>query len=189
MLALYLAALLAAFGAFGIQLFFGHHDAGAGAMTSRTTAITTRARGRSSPACGSGRSRSSPSVSSVSLLTLFELGGDGLDVDRRVGVRLAAGLFAAIVIRRLTEHGATSHAASRDVVGSVGRVVIPIDLGGPGKVRVEVKGSHVDYVARSRESLSIARRRDRRGVRGRRGRRVARAERAQARACLSARPR
>jgi hypothetical protein len=37
----------------------------------------------------------------------------------------------------------------------MGRVVVPITPQGPGKIRVEVKGTSVDLIARAREAIDM----------------------------------
>ncbi len=66
---------------------------------------------------------------------------------------LVSGYVSASVVRRLQGQGTSSSATSRDVVGLVGRVIVPPSTETRGKVRVSVHGSTVDYVARSKESL------------------------------------
>ena len=67
---------------------------------------------------------------------------------------IASGLLAHTVVRRLQGHGTSSVATSRDVIGQVGRVIVPPSTETRGKVRVSVRGSFVDYVARSEEALA-----------------------------------
>lgn len=66
---------------------------------------------------------------------------------------LASGYVAQSVVRRLQGPGTSSVATTRDVVGSVGRVIVAPSAETRGKVRVSVRGSFVDYVARSAEAL------------------------------------
>ena len=66
---------------------------------------------------------------------------------------LASGFVAQSVVRRLQGPGTSSVATSKDVVGRVGRVIVPPSAETRGKVRVSVRGSFVDYVARSTDTL------------------------------------
>ena len=66
---------------------------------------------------------------------------------------VASGYVAATVVRRLQGQGTSSVANSREVVGRVGRVIVPPSTQTRGKVRVSVRGSFIDYVARSSEAL------------------------------------
>jgi membrane protein implicated in regulation of membrane protease activity len=88
------------------------------------------------------------------LLTLFGFAGSVLAVVLAALSGLASGVVAVSVIRRLTQRAASSHATSQDVVGHVGRVLVPLDPTARGKVRVEVKGSQIDYVARAGEAIA-----------------------------------
>ncbi len=149
MLALYLAALLAAVGVFALQFAFGHHDAsgghGGGHEGAWSLFLSTRFWTFALLAFGL----------LGTLLTLFGLAERWLVFGTAGAGGLASGLFAASVLRRLTNAVQSSHASSGDVVGQVGRVVVPLDGAGPGKVRVELKGSQVDYVARSKDKLDL----------------------------------
>jgi len=150
---MYLAALVAALGVFAIQLMGGHHDVGADHDTSHGT--------------GDHEGSTWSLVASTRFwsfaLLAFGIVGTALTVLGLAGALfsgllasasgVASGFFAASVIRRLTSRPATSHAVSSDVVGRVGRVIVPLVPGGLGKVRVELKGGVVDYVARSKESV------------------------------------
>jgi membrane protein implicated in regulation of membrane protease activity len=66
---------------------------------------------------------------------------------------LASGFVAHTVVRRLQGQGTSSVANTKDVIGQVGRVIVPPSNETRGKVRVSVRGSFVDYVARSNEAL------------------------------------
>ena len=66
---------------------------------------------------------------------------------------LASGYVATMVVRRLTGQGTSSVANTREVIGRVGRVIVAPSTESRGKVRVSVRGSFVDYVARSSEAL------------------------------------
>jgi membrane protein implicated in regulation of membrane protease activity len=66
---------------------------------------------------------------------------------------LASGFVAHTVVRRLQGPGTSSVASSKDVIGRVGRVIVPPSTETRGKVRVSVRGSFVDYVARSTDTL------------------------------------
>ncbi len=162
MLSVYLAALVASLGAFAIQLLGGHHDAGGAGGGGGHDA----AHGGGDQAAGHEASAWTL-VASVrfwsfallafglvgTLLTLLGLAGGALGAGLASVAGLGSGFFATSVIRRLTVRPATSHAGARDVVGRVGRVVVPLVPGGLGKVRVEVKGTQADYVARAKEAL------------------------------------
>ncbi len=65
---------------------------------------------------------------------------------------VVAGYVAVSIVKRL-QGGTTSVSSSGDVVGRVGRVIVAPSNDSRGKVRVSVRGSFVDYVARSAEPL------------------------------------
>jgi membrane protein implicated in regulation of membrane protease activity len=154
MLALYLAALVLAVGTFAVQFLFGHHDAAglthdvahdADHDSAWTLVASVRFWTFALLAFGLVGT----------LLTVFGLSEKLLTLGLAVGSGAASGLFAASVIRRLGRQAQSSHVTAGDVVGRVGRVVVPLDAGASGKVRIEIKGSSVDYVARSREVLAV----------------------------------
>ncbi len=88
------------------------------------------------------------------LLTWFALAGAGPVAAIAAVSGVGAGAFAATVVRRMMRKSATSHVTSADVVGRIGRVLVAPSALGRGKVRIEIKGNVVDYVARARETLS-----------------------------------
>ncbi len=155
-LTLYLAALLVAVGVFVVQLAFGHHDAAAGHDLTHDAGADHEAGAWSLLASVRFWSFALLAFGLVgSLLTLFGLAGPVVTAVIATGTGLTSGTFAATVIRRLVRQAATSHASSSDVVGRLGRVIVPPDEEGRGKVRVELKGSYVDYVARSNEPIAV----------------------------------
>jgi len=155
-LKLYVAALVLALGAFAIQLLGGHHDVG----------------GHDASHGGDGDHEHEASawslVASVrfwsfallafgivgTALTTLDLAGDLTAALLASGSGLGSGFFAAGVIRRLSSKPATSHAGSADVIGKIGRVIVPLVPGGLGKIRVELKGAAVDYAARAKETVA-----------------------------------
>ncbi len=154
MLSVYLAALVAALGAFGVQLGFGHHDASGAGHVSH-----------------GGVDHEASAWSLIASLRFwcfallaFGLVGSALTLLGLAGVTVTAGLatasgvgsgfFAATVVSRLTSRPSSSHATAIDAVGRVGRVIVPLVPGGHGKVRVEMKGAFVDYSATAREAVA-----------------------------------
>lgn len=87
------------------------------------------------------------------LLRLFGFAGPVASFVIATVAGLASGYVAASVVRRLQTQQASSVSTSRDVVGRVGRVLVPPSADTRGKVRVRVRGSFVDYVATSDENL------------------------------------
>jgi membrane protein implicated in regulation of membrane protease activity len=70
-----------------------------------------------------------------------------------LGAGAASGVFAVTVIRRLLFRSPSSGSTYAELVGKVGRVIVPID-GAPGKVRVGLRGAWVDVVARATEPIA-----------------------------------
>jgi membrane protein implicated in regulation of membrane protease activity len=87
------------------------------------------------------------------LLLVFGFAGVVASAIIAGGAGLVSGYVAATVVRRLQGQGTSSVAAQREVIGRVGRVIVAPSTETRGKVRVSVRGSFVDYVARSTEAL------------------------------------
>ncbi len=89
------------------------------------------------------------------LLTLFQLAGPAVTFGLALASGFGSGTFAVTVIRRLLTRSASSNVTRGEgIVGRMGRVIVPPSAERRGKIRVEVKGSVVDYVARSSELLT-----------------------------------
>jgi membrane protein implicated in regulation of membrane protease activity len=151
-IAVYLGALVVALGVFGVQTFGGHdadatgHDLTHGDHDAPPWALLASLRFWSFALLAFGLTGA--------LLTFFGLAGAvaaGI-VSGVAGV--LSGAFATTVIRRMTNKGPSSLVQPKEVVGKVGRVLVPTDGASRGKVRVEVKGKLVDYVAASSEPLA-----------------------------------
>jgi membrane protein implicated in regulation of membrane protease activity len=151
-LALYLAALILGGGTLVVQLALGHHDAGGhdgGDGADHDASLLTF-------------------VASVRFwafalfafgfvgtsLTLLGFAGPLLAAVLAGAMGIAAGVTAVSTLRRLRTRTESSHATSVDVVGQIGRVLVPPNESGRAKVRVSVKGAYVDLVARSSEPLA-----------------------------------
>jgi membrane protein implicated in regulation of membrane protease activity len=87
------------------------------------------------------------------LTTLFHFASPAIALVASIVSGLASGGFAATVVRRLTAKSESSHAVPAEVVGKLGRVIVPLGAS-PGKVRIEVKGTISDYMARATEPIS-----------------------------------
>ncbi len=59
----------------------------------------------------------------------------------------SSGMFAAIAFRAATRGGVSSTHLASDAVGRTGRVVATVQKGSLGKVRVELQGQVVDFLA------------------------------------------
>ena len=87
------------------------------------------------------------------ITTLFHFAPPTIALIASIGSGLASGGFAATAVRRLTAKSASSHSRVEEVVGKLGRVIVPLG-GSPGKVRIEIKGTITDYVARASETIA-----------------------------------
>jgi membrane protein implicated in regulation of membrane protease activity len=87
------------------------------------------------------------------LLRLFHFAGRIEATVIATVVALLAGYVASATVRRLQRQVTTSVITNEDVVGRVGRVLVVPTGEARGKVRVAVRGSVVDYVARSDDTL------------------------------------
>jgi membrane protein implicated in regulation of membrane protease activity len=148
-LAAYLGALVLGGGILVVQLAFGHHaaDHGGGDADHDTGAwsIVGTLRFWSFALFAFGFVGA--------LLTIFAFAGGAVTFAIAAPFGLASGAVAATVVRRLTKRGPSSHTAVADAVGRVGRVIVPPNEAGRAKVRVEVKGVEVDYIAHASDPL------------------------------------
>ena len=81
-------------------------------------------------------------------LALDALGSSQLEAS--VGalfVGWASGAIAVTVVRRLSASSESSEVHGNELIGGTGTLVLPIGTDKPGKVRVDVKGRQVDFVA------------------------------------------
>ena len=88
------------------------------------------------------------------LVTAMRFAAGAVAATVATGAGLLAGFVAVTVLRRMMTRPASSHATASDVVGKVGRVIVPPNEAGRCKVRVEIKGAQVDYVGRASEPLA-----------------------------------
>lgn len=86
-------------------------------------------------------------LTGVLLSTLAPATGALLTGGLSAGVGLVAGLIASRVLRGLGRAEVDSITRPADVVGRLGRVVVPVGKEQPGKVRVELKGRTVVLLA------------------------------------------
>jgi len=82
-----------------------------------------------------------------SILHFFGLAPAPVSLAVASGLGLGLGLFASWVFRALGRSSSQSGAIATDAVGQVGRVLVPVERGGRGKVRIQVRGQTVDYLA------------------------------------------
>ena len=152
MLPLYVTSLVVGLGVLAVQLALGHdggggHDVHHGDAGHELTPFTIVASVRfwAFALLAFGLAGT--------LLTWLGLARGGVAFAVAAVAGGASGVFAVTVVRRLLDRSPQSLSSSADVRGRVGRVVVPIAPERPGKVRVEVKGTAVDLIARAREAL------------------------------------
>ncbi len=81
------------------------------------------------------------------LLHFLRLAGSVLTLGTALGVGVVSGLFASIAMRAVARSQTSSGGEADDAIGQVGRVLIAIERGKHGKVRVEMRGRLVDLIA------------------------------------------
>jgi membrane protein implicated in regulation of membrane protease activity len=81
------------------------------------------------------------------VLSLTGLAGGALTAALAVGVGLVAGVGMGQAMRRLRRSRVDSAVGPEDLVGSLGRVTLPVGGGHVGKVCVELKGRSVEVLA------------------------------------------
>ena len=152
MLALYLGALVVGFGALGLQVFGGHdsdtsmdhgtaHDTDHGSPLLVLVSLRFWAFGLLAFGL----------VGTLLLLLGFAGRWSSLAISAPFGA--ISGFVAATLVKRLQQRGTSSQATDSDLIGLIGRVLVPPPGSGQGKVRVRVKASYVDYVAKAGEPL------------------------------------
>jgi membrane protein implicated in regulation of membrane protease activity len=80
---------------------------------------------------------------------LLGLASHAVTLAIAVPVGLVSGAFAAYSLRFLARDTVTSGGDASDVVGKVARVLLPIEPGKRGKIRVDARGRLLDFVAES----------------------------------------
>lgn len=67
---------------------------------------------------------------------------------------LGSGATATYVVRKLAA-GRGSHSGMAEAVGKVARVLVALEVGRPGRVRVEIRGEMHDLVANASEPIGV----------------------------------
>ena len=81
-------------------------------------------------------------------LALDALGSSQLEASiGAVVVGWLSGAIAVTVVRKLTASSESSHVDAKELVGATGVLMLPVGTTKPGKVRVDIKGRQVDFVA------------------------------------------
>jgi len=158
----YLAALILGLGITALQLVMsgdhgadhdvggGHHDGDhghhghGGGGGSDLLAIVTSVRFWTFGALGFGLLGA--------LLHYLHLASGLLAAALAVIAGIASGSAASLTFRALTRTATESGGESGDLMGQVGRVLVPLSAGSRGKIRVVVRGRTVDYIATTDEA-------------------------------------
>jgi membrane protein implicated in regulation of membrane protease activity len=64
---------------------------------------------------------------------------------------LGAGFVSGLIFRALARSEVSSGASTKDAIGQVGKVLLPLDRQRRGKVRIEVRGQILDMIATTEE--------------------------------------
>ncbi|MFQ3586817.1 MAG: NfeD family protein [Fimbriimonadaceae bacterium] len=86
------------------------------------------------------------------LLSLFRASAEPLTLILSMGAAVGMGLLVAYLMRWIRSNEADGSARLDDVLGRVGRVTVPIREGQTGRIRVNVKGDEIDYLALADQS-------------------------------------
>jgi membrane protein implicated in regulation of membrane protease activity len=81
--------------------------------------------------------------------TWFGLASSAVTLAVATPAGLLAGAYAAFTLRYLERNTVSSGGDASDVVGKVARVLLPIEPGKRGKIRVDARGRLLDFVAES----------------------------------------
>jgi hypothetical protein len=81
-------------------------------------------------------------------LALQALGSSELEASLgALATGWVSGALAVMVVRKLSASSESSHVLANELVGATGTLVLPVGTDKPGKVRVDIKGRQVDFVA------------------------------------------
>lgn len=90
------------------------------------------------------------------ILSLLALAGKWTTLTAAVGVGTLTGFAAAFIIQRLKKAEVGRGVTEEDFKGLEAQVLLPLNPGERGKVRVEIRGQTVDLIARCDEAAAIA---------------------------------
>lgn len=68
-----------------------------------------------------------------------------------IAMGLASGFLASWIFQSLKRSAVSSASQQDDAVGHVGKVLVPCERGGHGKVRIELRGQSMDFLATTDE--------------------------------------
>lgn len=81
------------------------------------------------------------------LLHYLELAAPPISLVTALGVGFVSGLLASVAMRAIARSQTSSGGEVDDAVGMIGRVLVAVERGKRGKVRIEVRGRHIDLIA------------------------------------------
>lgn len=84
-----------------------------------------------------------------SFLHFFDLASFWTTLGCSLGLGFASGWLASWTFLKLSRSSPNSGAESMELVGQIGKVMLPLNTEGRAKVRLRVRGQIVDYVATS----------------------------------------
>lgn len=89
---------------------------------------------------------------SGTLMHFIGLASGPVTLGIALGLGFCSGLLAAWTVRALGQAQVNSAGSSRDAIGQVGKVLVPLKRGGRGKVRIELKGQTLDFLVTTDEA-------------------------------------
>jgi membrane protein implicated in regulation of membrane protease activity len=81
------------------------------------------------------------------LLHFLKLAGHVTSLTAAVSVGLLSGFLASFAMRAIARSQTSSGGEADEAIGQIGRVLIPLERGKHGKIRIEVHGRLVDLIA------------------------------------------
>jgi membrane protein implicated in regulation of membrane protease activity len=84
---------------------------------------------------------------SGALLTIFNLAPSLIVLAIAGAAGIASGAFATLVLRALKRGQVSSSSSEHEAIGRIGEVLVPVEKGRVGKVRVALRGQTLDLMA------------------------------------------
>ncbi len=164
---IYIAALIIGLGIVSLSFFMGAQDGGDGGDGDIDAGDGDVDAGDADVHADAGHGHGHADVSAIAIflslrfwtygLLAFGLVGTILHFLKLAGglatpitatlLGVVSGLLATYTFRLLDRTQSTSGAEASDAIGQVGRVLVPIERGKRGKIRIEVRGQTVDLLA------------------------------------------
>jgi len=166
---LYLAALVVGLGSIALQLLLGG-DADADADASGDVHAASGADAHAHGAAGHGEAGVSAIFLSLrfwtfgllafglagTLLHYLGLASRGVSAVAAILMGLLCGFAASFTLRVLARADLSSGAQSDDALGRLGKVLVPCSRERRGKIRIELRGQTLDYVASTDDEELVA---------------------------------